>query len=89
MDYTQRVQLINGVLEAIGNHTALKLAGTSGDARLRAYDERRSEIAGMLELTRRLPEYAAIAAYLDAHRAWLTAQGERELMSQRRQEREG
>ena len=60
---------------AITNHTALQLAGLSGDERRCALATRLREVSGMVELARRLPASAALAAALEGHRHRLREQG--------------
>ena len=57
-----------GLMLAIINHTALQFAGLSGEERRCALATRLSEVSGMLELARRLPASAGLAAALEAHR---------------------
>lgn len=68
---------LHDLTEAIGNKTVLLIAGREGDERLAAIDERCSQLAGMLELARRIPAGAGLVGFLEAHREGLRRDGER------------
>lgn len=57
--------------------TPLLIADREGDERLAAIDERCSQLAGMLELARRLSAGERLVGFLEAHREGLRRDGER------------
>ena len=69
-------QLKEESLEAIGNHTVLKLAGLPEEERATACRLRFHQLVGMIEVVRYLPEYQGWVEPLERHRDWLYRQFE-------------
>ncbi len=61
-------------LEAIGNHTALILAGLNEDERTEACRRRFHQLVGMIEILRYLPDYQSWVEPLERHRDGLYQQ---------------
>lgn len=62
---------VNEIVEAIENHSALKLAGIRFPERLRELEDRYQQLGGMIEITRRLKLDRRLERALEAHRGAL------------------
>ncbi|MDB5971731.1 MAG: hypothetical protein JWQ90_4181 [Hydrocarboniphaga sp.] len=62
---------VNEVIEAIQNHSALKLAGIRFPERLGELERRCQQLGGMIEITRRLKLDRRLERALEAHRGAL------------------
>lgn len=58
---------VEEVIAAIEDHTALKLAGIRFPERLRVLENRREQIGGMIELSRRLKVQRELLRFLESH----------------------
>jgi hypothetical protein len=62
---------VDEIVEAIQNHSALKLAGIRFPERLRELEDRCQQLGGMIELARRLKVNRELLRFLEAHRGAL------------------